>query len=169
MHTKILLRPLNFHLRYQQWESTQKEIDLGQLHQCYTDHVFEHLNNSMQYENNHLYAKLQWDVDFKDLEQLAYIIEHFKNKLLKNKYSLLKSEVRNEVWDNGIKAKVEGIILKADSFYNENGEQNEINYGDIHLEQHIFEQRQCLTIMAKYYLGRVNYTFEKLMELLLKP
>jgi hypothetical protein len=81
----------------------------------------------------------------------------------------LKSEERNEVWDKGIKAKVEGIILKADSFYNENGEQTEINYGDIYLEQHNFEHRQSLTITAKYYLGRENFTFEKLMELLLKP
>jgi hypothetical protein len=77
MDTKILLRPLNFHLRYQHWESTQKEFDLCQLHECYTDHVLEHQNNNIQYENNHLYSKLQWHADFKDLEQLAYILEHF--------------------------------------------------------------------------------------------
>ena len=168
MDTKILLRPLNFHLRYQHWESTQKEIDLFHLHQYYTSHVFEHENNTIRFESNNLYAKLNWDVHFNDIEQLAYIIEHFKNKLLKNKYSILKSEERNEIWDKGIKAKVEGIILKADVFYTESGEQSEINYGDIYLEQNIFENRQSLSITAKYYLGRVNYSFEKLMELLLK-
>ena len=168
MHTKILIRPLNFHLRYQHWESQQKQIDFSDLHQCYTSHVFEHKNNNIKFEATKLYAKLYWDVNFNDLEQLAYIIEHFKNTLLKNKYSILKSEERNEVWDKGIKVKVLGIILKADTFYDELGEQTEINYGDIYLEQHIFEEKQSLIITAKYYLERVNYSFEKLMELLLK-
>jgi len=169
MHTKILLRPLNFHLRYQQWERTQKEIDLNQFHQCYTGHVFEHEENNIQYDCNQMFAKLHWDVNFTDLEQLAYIIEHFKNILLKNNYSIFKTEERHEVWDKGIKAKVQGIILIADIFYDELGEQRAKNYGDVYLEQHIFEDRQSLTITARYYLGRENYTFEKLMELLLKP
>ncbi len=168
MHTKILLRPLNFHLRYQHWESTQKEIDLNHLHQCYTRHVFGHEDNNIQYGCDQLHAKLYWNANFNDPEQLAYIIEHFKNILLKNNYSILKSEERHEVWDKGIKAKVQGIVLKADTFYDELGEHREINFGDIYLEQHIFEDKQSLSITAKYYLGRVNYTFEKLMELLLK-
>lgn len=168
MHTKILFRPVNFHLRYQQWENTHKSKDLENLHHCYCQHVFEQEKNNIVYDENELYAKLQWNTEFNEPERLAYMIEHFKNTLLKNNYSLLKLEEKNEIWDKGLKVTVQNVVLNADAHYNEFGAFSELHFGDITLEQINIEDQFILGITCKYYINKTHYSFEKLMELLLK-
>jgi hypothetical protein len=168
MHTKILIRPLNFHLRYQHWASKQKTKEINELHISYACHVFEQMKTDIKYESNAHYVKLLWMPKFKDSERLAYIIEHFKNTLLKNKYKILKYEERNEIWDKGINVFVKSINLISDSSLHTEVDPNEVNFGNIYLEQNLIENEQSLCITAKNLENKPKYSFEKLMELLLK-
>ena len=166
MSTKILIRPLNFHLRYQHWQGIEKSKDLDLLHKHYAAHVFDQIKNEIIFQVDGLSTKMQWSPHFTDSERLAYIIEHFKNILLKNKYILLKYEERNEVWDRGIKTNIQSFTFITDSKSNRWKEKTENNFGQIILEQSHGE-KQSLLICTEPIKEEKHLSFEKLMEFLL--
>lgn len=165
MHTKILIRPENFHLRFQQWHRQQFAEHLNWLRNSYAEAAFADGSAELRLEQNPMQARLVWQPDGMETEQMAFFLELFKTRLLDRQYNLQISDERSEVFDNGLRITVHRHFLKPDVAQGPPGVHH--LYGNLFLEHRFGSEYNSLCITANYYGDRIYYGFEKLMEILL--
>jgi hypothetical protein len=169
MHAKILIRSESFHLRYQQWKDKDAKIHLEMLRGSYANEVFGKGSEDLKHERNKQYTAVFWQPEDISFEALAYLLEYFKNILLKNNYFQQLSDERHEVFDNGLKLTVHRHYLKPSIPLEERYKPNaSLLFGNIFLEHRFNSQSSSLSITANYYGDKRYDSFESFMELILK-
>lgn len=168
MHTKVLIRPENFYLRYQHWQEKACRVHLEMLRGSYANEVFGKGSDDLNYEHSSQYARIVWHPDSLQIEDLAFVLEHLSGTLLKNNYALQLKDERNEVFDSGHKVSVQRHYLKPDLPCEEVMQNGNLHlYGNIFLEHRFSRQFNALHITSNYYGNKRYLSFEKLMEVLL--
>lgn len=168
MHTKILIRPENFHLRYQHWHEKESPVHLEMLRGSYANEVFGMGSDDLTYEHSSQYARITWHPGDLQIEALSCLLDHFRNVMLKNNYYIQISDERNEVFDSGLKLTIHRHYLKPDRLVS-NGlaDETPLQFGNIFLEHRFNSRYNALCISSNYYGDRTYTSFEKLMEVLL--
>lgn len=168
MHTKILIRPEKFHLRYQQWQEKMMSMHIEMLRGSYANEVFGKGADDLKFETNSQYSRLTWQPEDIQIDAISCLLDHFKNLLLKNNYGVRLSDERNEVFDNGLKLTIHRHYLKPEISFEELLHQGGSQiFGNLFLEHRFNNQHNTFCISANYYGNKTHHPFEKLMEVLL--
>ncbi|HEY1047263.1 MAG TPA: hypothetical protein VGF79_12535 [Bacteroidia bacterium] len=168
MHTKLLIRPVNFISRYQHWTQNRLIEFLEMFRGSYANAVFGKGAEDLQYIEDKAQNRLIWEPGVVSMDEMGFMIDYFKEVMLKNKYFNYLSDVRQDVFDNGIKLNVHRHYLKPDSAFHFNKEETEIqHFGNIFFEHHFNAKINSISISVNYYGQNQYASFEKLMELLL--
>lgn len=168
MHTKVLIRPENFYLRYQHWQEKNRQLHLEMLRGSYANEVFGKGADDLNYEHSSQYARIKWSPDSMQIEDIAFMLEHLSGVLLKNNYSLQLRDERNEVFDSGHKVSVQRHYLKPDLPCEDVMQSGNLHlYGNVFLEHRFSSHYNALNIISNYYGNKRYLSFEKLMEVLL--
>jgi hypothetical protein len=168
MHTKLLIRPMNFQIRYQQWVDTLMFSHLDMLRGSYANEVFGNGAEDLKFIVQQAQSKIIWQPEILQTSDISCIIDYFKTILLNHKYYSYISDERQDVFDSGVKMNVHRHYLKPNIDADEllNNSQTHL-FGNIFLEHHFNNNNNSLIITVNYYSQKKYESFEKLMELLL--
>lgn len=168
MHTKLLIRPENFVSRYQQWHEDRRAVQLEMLRGSYANELFGSGADDIRFEQEKTHARLLWQPEDINIEDLGFILDHFRDIMLKNNYYNNLSDERLEVFDSGLKLTVHRHYLKPDISFKEIITPDTSHlYGNLFLEHHFNSRLNTFSISTNYYSHKQYLSYEKLMELLL--
>lgn len=167
MHTKLLIRPVNFISRYQQWCSGEIRDHLEMLRGSYANEVFGTGSEDLRYIEDKAQNRIIWQPLELGHDELGFLIDYFKELMLKNQYDNYISDERQEIFDNGIKLNVHRHYMKPAHTRMGPGNSSE-TFGNVFFEHHFNSKVNSISISVNYYGQNTYLKFEKLMELILK-
>ena len=164
MHTKILVRTINFNARYQQWIEKDRSLHLEMLRGSYANEAFGNGSADLELEYSGAYSRITWSPAELRIEDLGCMMDYFQSLMLKNSYYLNLSDERREVFDTGLKLTTQRHYLKPAA---DNRDVSDRQFGNVFIEHSFNSRFNSLSISANYHGQNQYHSFEKLMEILL--
>ncbi len=168
MHTKLLIRPIQFNSRYQQWKQLSKDDCLNSLRNAYSKELCGQNTLDISVEKTSQFCTLMWYPKNISAENLSFLLDYFRDVLLNNNYYNHLSEEKTEIMDRGLKHQIQSHFLKPDiSFKEQITPEQHYLFGHIYLELNHSNQIE-FKIKCSYFSHKTFWSIEKLMELLLQ-
>lgn len=164
MHTKLLIRPLNFELRFQQWIDNGLIDQLNMLRGSYANEVFGEGSDDLSHLRSDGHSRIIWQPAEIESIHLGFMCEYFKSKLESENYYIFLSDEREEIYDSGLKLSIHRHFLKPEK--DEHSPDFNV-YGNVIIEHHFSPGHKSLLISVNYFNTKRYLSFERLMELLL--
>lgn len=169
MSSQLLLRNEEFDACYQEWIMLYRKDSIGKMAYSYAEEVFGRGSNDAMYIAHPTGCCFIWFPDFCNKEEPEFVIDFFRDILKSNGYYRYLSDERNEPNADGKDCVIRRHYMKPEIRLQQFAEgKPHGQYGNIFLEVIFYQaEPQFIKITANYYTDRENYSFEKLMELLL--